>query len=332
LDDNNFNENNSGNLNNEKNAPLSNLKPLFFIFMSLTIVFILYQIIGGSMTFLFMGEDQQLSEENLNLTRIIMSFAQFMFILAPAIILVMLHGDNVKETFRLKMPKVPVLIFAILGILIIQPFLQMFLYYQNELIFSLPFGQEVLNQLKELFDMLESTTEKLVIAKSFPEFLLIVFVIAITPAICEEFLFRGLVFKNLEKVIPASKSIFFAGLLFALFHFHPFNIIPLTILGIFLTFIVYHSGSIYTAVICHFLNNFISAAAVYIYGSEVLDSEKMNGDEQIQFVILGIFSLLVFFVIILMIKKYSVINSNSDKDKFNKLNDSISVNLPASDE
>lgn len=332
MDDNNFNENNSGNLNNEKNAPLSNLKPLFFIFMSLTIVFILYQIIGGSMTFLFMGEDQQLSEENLNLTRIIMSFAQFMFILAPAIILVMLHGDNVKETFRLKMPKVPVLIFAILGILIIQPFLQMFLYYQNELIFSLPFGQEVLNQLKELFDMLESTTEKLVIAKSFPEFLLIVFVIAITPAICEEFLFRGLVFKNLEKVIPASKSIFFAGLLFALFHFHPFNIIPLTILGIFLTFIVYHSGSIYTAVICHFLNNFISAAAVYIYGSEVLDSEKMNGDEQIQFVILGIFSLLVFFVIILMIKKYSVINSNSDKDKFNKLNDSISVNLPASDE
>lgn len=332
MDDNNFNENNSGNFEHEKKAPLSNLKPLFFIFMSLTIVFILYQIIGGSMTFLFMGEDQQLSEENLNLTRIIMSFAQFMFILAPAVILVMLHGDKVRETFRLKMPKVPVLIFAILGILIIQPFLQVFLYYQNELIFSLPFGQEVLNQLKELFDMLESTTEKLVIAKSFPEFLLIVFVIAITPAICEEFLFRGLVFKNLEKVIPASKSIFFAGLLFALFHFHPFNIIPLTILGIFLTFIVYHSGSIYTAVICHFLNNFISATAVYIYGSEVLDSEKMTGDEQIQFVILGIFSLLVFFVIILMIKKYSVINSNSDKDNFNKLNDSISVNLPASDE
>lgn len=244
----------------------------------------------------------------------------------------MLQGDNIKETFRLKMPNVPVLIFSVVGILIIQPFLQLFLYYQNELIFSLPFGQEVLSQLKELFDMLESTTEKLVVAKSFPEFLLIIFVIAVTPAFCEEFLFRGLVFKNLEKVIPASKSIFFAGLLFALFHFHPFNIIPLTILGIFLTFIVYHSGSIYTAVICHFLNNFISATAVYMYGSEVLDSQKMTGEEQLQFVILGFASLLIFILVIYLIKKYSVINSKNDNDNNNNFNEKVSLNLPESNE
>ncbi|HMS65377.1 MAG TPA: CPBP family intramembrane metalloprotease [Ignavibacteria bacterium] len=336
--ENNFNEDQS--LNNKNKGPLSNLTPVFFIFMSLTIVFILYQIIGGSVTLFFLGEDQALSEENLNITRIIISFAQFMFILAPTILLVMLQGDNFKETFRLKMPKFSVLIFAIFGLFIVQPFLQLFLYYQNEFIFSLPFGQETLSQLKELFDMLESSTEKLVISKSFPEFILIVFVIAVTPAVCEEFLFRGLVFRNLEKVIPASKAIFFTGLLFALFHFHPFNLIPLVILGIYLTFIVYHSGSIYTAIICHFLNNLISAAAIYIYGTESLHADKMSGDEQMQFILLGGISLVVFILVIYLIKKYSVyekfndLKNESDKDNESKskLNSDDNTNLPFSNE
>ena len=153
----------------------------------------------------------------------------------------MLQDNNLKETFRLKKPKMSVFLFAVLGILVIQPFLQVYMYYQNELIFNLPFGKELITQLKELFDTLESTTEKLVTANSVPEFIMIVIVIAVTPAICEEFLFRGLVFKNFEKMIPASKAIFFTGLLFALFHFHPFNLIPLTVLGIFLTLVVYHS-------------------------------------------------------------------------------------------
>ena len=120
--------------------------------------------------------------------------------------------------------------------------------------------------------------------------------------------------KNFEKVIPPSKAIFFSGLLFALFHFHPFNIIPLTVLGIFLTFIVYHSGSIYTAVICHFLNNFISAAAVYVYGADSLDTEKISPDDQMQFILLGVFSLAVFIIVIILIKKYSVINKDSIKN------------------
>ena len=311
MEDFNFNDKDLNSGNKNKKGPLSKLSPLFFIFLSLALVFFLYQIIGAAMTYMLLGEDLQAMNDNQNLTRIIMSFAQFMFIFFPAVILVMLQDHNLKETFRLKMPGIPVLILSVIGILVIQPFLQAYLYYQNEFIFSLPFGQEFIHQLRELFDALESATEKLVVATSFPEFLIIVFAIAVTPAICEEFLFRGLVFKNFEKVIPPSKAIFFSGLLFALFHFHPFNIIPLTVLGIFLTFIVYHSGSIYTAIICHFLNNFISATAVYIYGADSLDTEKINPEDQMQFILLGVFSLAVFIIVIILIKKYSVINKDS---------------------
>ncbi|MEO6695940.1 MAG: CPBP family intramembrane glutamic endopeptidase [Ignavibacteria bacterium] len=303
----------NNNVNHGKGGPLSKVSPIIFIFISLATVFFLYQIIGGSILYL-LGVDSEINNDNLVMTRIVMTFAQFMFILAPAVLLAMLQENKIKETFRLKMPKIQILIFSVIGILVIQPFLQVYLYYQNELIFSLPFGKEIINQLKELFDMMESMTAKLVEANSFPEFILVVIFIAVTPAICEEFLFRGLVFRNFEKIIPASKAIFFTGFLFALFHFHPFNIIPLMILGIFLTFIVYHSGSIYTAVICHFINNFISAFALYWFGTESIDSKKLSGDEQIQFVILGIASLFIFIGIIFLIKKYSVLHDDKHKN------------------
>ena len=330
MDDNNSDQNFPVNPTQNGKGPLSGITPLFFIFIALSVVFFLYQIVGGMLTFMLLGEDLQSMDENLNLTRIIMSFAQFMFILFPSVILVMLRGDNIKETFRLNKPKMSVLFFAVIGILAVQPFLQVFLYYQNEFIFSLPFGQEVIKQMKDLFEMLESTTEKLVIAKSLPEFILITFVIAVTPAFSEEFLFRGLVLKYFEKIIPPAKAIFFSGLLFSLFHFHPFNIIPLTILGIFLSFMVYHSGSIYTAVICHFINNFISASAVYLYGTESLGSDKMSSEEQIQFLMLGAASVVVFLFVIFMIKKYSVMKNSGDfNDKFNQYN---SDNITASDE
>ncbi|MEP7147152.1 MAG: CPBP family intramembrane glutamic endopeptidase [bacterium] len=301
-----------------RKGPLANMPPLIFIFLSLTIVFILYQIVGGLISFLVTGEDLNIKDENLNLIRVILTFAQFMFILFPSVFLVMLQDNNIKKTFRLERPKIAVFIFAIIGILVVQPFLQAYLYYQNELIFSLPFGQEFINSIKKLFDVLESTTEKLVTAGTVPEFLLIVVVIAVTPAICEEFLFRGLVLKNFEKITVASRAIFFSGLIFAFFHFHPFNLIPLTVLGIFLAFVVYHSGSIYTSVACHFINNFISALAVFILGTDALSARNaavMTSQEQIQFILLGIFSLAAFIGIIMLIKKHSI-----TKDQLTEVN------------
>ncbi len=293
----------------KKRGPLTNLSPLAFIFVSLAVVFFLYQIVGGSLLYLILGEGLYFKNENLFFTRIVIAFSQFMFILFPVLILVQLQDNNFNETFRLKLPGLKVLLLSVLAILIVQPFLQVYLYYQNALIFSLPFGSGFIKQLKEVFDSLESATKFLVEAQTVPDFILIVLSIAVAPAICEEFLFRGLVFKNFEKVLSSSKSIFFTGLLFALFHFHPFNIVPLTILGIFLTFVVFHSGSIYTAVVCHFVNNFISALAVFVYGTDSLeniDNMQMTTGEQIQFVIIGIISVILFVLIMIVIKKNSL--------------------------
>lgn len=295
-----------------KGAPFKNVNPVIYIFMGLILVFFLYQIIGGVIQVIAVGEDFSSTTGKLAVTRVIISFSQFMFILFPAILLAYLQGDNVKDTFRLKAPKLSVFFFSVVGILVIQPFLQFYLYFQNKIIFSLPFAKDALHNMKELFDMLEASTLRLVTAYSFIEFAAIVFVIAVTPAICEEFLFRGFVLSNFEKIGKKNIAIILSGVLFALFHFHPFNLIPLAILGIYLSFIVYHSGSIFTSILCHFINNFISALAVYMYGKDEFISKEISDGDLMQVVILGIASLFIFTGIVFLIKKFSVMKDSSN--------------------
>lgn len=295
-------------LNNKepKKAPLANMHPAVFIVLVLIATFVTYQVFGGLLTVLLVGLDLKTIPENLQKTRMILSFSQFMFILFPAVVLSLLQGNNFKETFRFKKPNIPIFFLSIFGLIIVQPFLQAFLYFQNKLIFSIPFGTEALKQVKELFDMLEQTTMNLVTANSAGEFIFVVFVIAITPAICEEFLFRGLIFKNFERISLKRNAMILTGLIFALFHFHPFNLIPLVVLGFYLTFVVYYSESIFTAMACHFANNFISAYSVFAFGKENFTEPDISGMQLIQFGIFGLVSLVLFiFLLVYIVKIYN---------------------------
>lgn len=292
--------------NTPKKAPLANMHPAVFIVIVLLTTFIAYQVFGGMLTVLIVGVKIEKFTENLLTTRIILSFAQFMFLLFPALILSMMQGNNFRDAFRVKKPDLVIFFLSIFGLVLIQPFLQAYLVIQNKLIFSLPFGTEVIKQVKDLFDSLEQTTMSLVTAHSIPEFIFVVFVIAVTPAICEEFLFRGIVFKNFERISLKRNAMFLTGLLFALFHFHPFNLIPLILLGFYLTFITYYSGSIFTAVACHFLNNFISAYSVFVFGKENFAEPDISGMQLVQFGLLGLVSLVLFvFLLIYIVKLYN---------------------------
>jgi uncharacterized protein len=297
---------NNPNEKNIKKAPLANLHPAVFIVITLITVFITYQVLGGLLTILIVGIDFKTIPENLINTRIILSFAQFMFILFPALLLSMLQGNNFKETFRIRKPNMVIFFLSILGLLIVQPFLQVYMILQNKIIFSIPFGTEVIKQVKDLFDSLEQTTLSLVSAHNAIEFIFVVFVIAVTPAICEELLFRGLLFKNFERISLRWGAIILTGSIFALFHFHPFNLVPLILLGVYLTFVVYYSESIFTAMTCHFINNFISAYSVYAFGKESMADNEISGMHLLQFGVLGLISLVLFiFLMIYIVKIYN---------------------------
>lgn len=88
-----------------------------------------------------------------------------------------------------------------------------------------------------------------------------VFAIAVAPVI-EEFVFRGLVQRTLERRFGAAAGIVTAAVLFALVHFLPW-IFPLHfILGAAFGFVVYATRSIWSGVILHAANNTVALIGV----------------------------------------------------------------------
>ncbi|MEM8669929.1 MAG: type II CAAX endopeptidase family protein [Planctomycetota bacterium] len=88
--------------------------------------------------------------------------------------------------------------------------------------------------------------------------------IGATPAICEELLFRGYVQTRLVKCFGPLLGILVASLLFAAFHIDPVHVVAVLPLGLFLGWVSWQSGSLFPAMLGHFVNNVISVVAVVL--------------------------------------------------------------------
>jgi len=277
---------------------IKNLHPFTYVAIVLFIIFFLYQFLGAALVLVAGGADGDIGTFNVETTRIVLAFGQYMFILAPVIFFARFQTADLKGMFRLRMPKATLLLLAIIGIILIQPFLQGYMYFQEQAINSIPGLKDFVKPVKEIWDELEGAVMKIVAAHSPMEFAVIVFVICITPALCEEFLFRGFVLTNLKKTANAGYAIFLSGFLFAVYHFQPFNLIPLVALGCYLGFIVYYSNSIFTGIACHFINNFLAAYYMYAYGKPEFDNPQITASEATNALVAGVISLILFLFVI----------------------------------
>ena len=88
-------------------------------------------------------------------------------------------------------------------------------------------------------------------------------VIALAPAICEEMLFRGVIFHSMKERYRASSAMAIVAVLFGVYHMSLVKLIPTGLLGFFLCYVVYVTGSIYPAMMMHFLNNAVSVLVSY---------------------------------------------------------------------
>lgn len=285
-----------------KRVPLANLNPLLFILLSLFVVFITYVVIGGVLSLVLTGGGLT-AVKNLELTRLTIPVTQFLFLLLPALALSQLQGNKFKSFFRLNAPKTDVFIYSIIGITCLQPSLPLYILIQDKVLSAIPVVNKIYSLIKELYESIDRYMLDIVSSYSVSEFLLVLFIIAVTPAICEEFLFRGLILKNLERVYSKAISIIACGVLFGLFHFQILNAIPLIGLGIYISLIVICSNSLYTGIICHFITNTYAAISVYIYGRD-----KFTGDiapnEESGIILLGIPSLILTGIFIYLIIKF----------------------------
>ncbi len=95
--------------------------------------------------------------------------------------------------------------------------------------------------------------------------------IGATPAFCEELLFRGYVQTRLTQSFGPAIGILVASVLFAAFHMDFVHVVAVFPLGVFLGLVAWRSGSLFPAMLGHFVNNVISVVAVVIAPADQAD-------------------------------------------------------------
>ncbi len=283
------------------------ISPIAAAFIGLIGGFFLYQIVGGLLTLLIFG----LNVENapVNGIRLMTMAGQILFILLPALVLSKLFYSDLTNFLRIKIPNWKEVILFTVGIAILTVMLQNYLYIQNYFIDQLANNIPIIKTLKELLDTLNAYVEKtygnLLKANNVYEAILIVFVVAIIPALSEEVMFRGFIQRSFELRMKPFYAALVTAIFFGANHFNPYGLIPLIILGLYFGFAAYMSGSIIIPIILHFLNNFTAVMLYFIFGDDELISSSVQKPIELgSSILLLLFMAMLFSGLLLAIKKY----------------------------
>ncbi len=138
---------------------------------------------------------------------------------------------------------------------------------------------ETFSHIKILFEEMEEKAEKLankiLLVDNTAMFLLNVFMVALLPAISEEFFFRGILQKHIiEWVKNIHIGILIASILFSAFHFQFLTFLPRVFLGLILGYLYVWSKSIWLPITAHFFNNAFAVIVGYYTKIRNIDIDK----------------------------------------------------------
>ncbi len=299
---------NQKNISDPDNDVQPLISPIGAAFIGLIGGFFLYQIVGALLTVLILGFN--LETVPANTMRLMTMAGQILFILLPALLFSKWIYVDVGKIIRIRKPEWKELGLFTIGIVILTPLLQSYLYIQNYFLELFAQNSSFFNSIKTFFDTLNQMVEKtygnLLSASNIFELLLVILVVSIVPAISEEAMFRGFVQRSFELKLKPYLAILLTALFFSAYHFNPYGFIPLLILGAYFGYTAYMSRSLVIPVFMHFLNNFSAIILYYIIGNDELikSDAKAGGSELSSYLIVLVILTLLFVLLIAIINKY----------------------------
>lgn len=167
-------------------------------------------------------------------------------------------------------PSLKFLVLTLVAVLVAQFFIE-FLVQINKGI-ALPPSMEELFRTSQA--KAEAMINKLLDFKNPLQLIPVAFVMAVVPAIGEELFFRGLLMGSFlrQKMNPAV-AIIVSGFLFSIVHFEFDNTLAIWVLGSFLGYLYYVSGSLWVPIAAHFVNNFLTILLKYLFNIGVISAD-----------------------------------------------------------
>lgn len=134
--------------------------------------------------------------------------------------------------------------------------------------------------MKELEETAQALTDKMTNVDTIGGLLLNLLVIALIPAVGEEMTFRGVFQQSLTRRMNPHIAIILSAAIFSFFHFQFFGFFPRLFLGILLGYMFYITGSLWTSILMHFVNNGAAVTLYYLGNIGVIEDAEHWGETQ----------------------------------------------------
>lgn len=129
---------------------------------------------------------------------------------------------------------------------------------------SVNFGETLESMLKMMEDAAADLTQRMLEVDTVWGLLGNLLVIALIPAIGEELTFRGVLQQALTKRCNPHVAIVLSAFIFSFIHFQFYGFLPRMFLGLILGYMFYYSGSLWTSILMHFINNGTAVVVAYL--------------------------------------------------------------------
>ena len=194
--------------------------------------------------------------------------------LVPSLLCAWLFSTNSKKYLGLRTPKGET--FWIIGMLVMIlaiPFVQ----WLGEINRSIHFPGAIEGWMKEKENGANKTVMALLSRRTVQDLVLNIICIAGLAAVGEELLFRGVAQRLFIKLFKrAWPGIIITAFLFSALHLQFYGFFPRFVLGILLGVIYWYSGSLWTAILAHFVYDALLITVAYFYPSMVNEENTVK--------------------------------------------------------
>jgi uncharacterized protein len=249
---------------------------------------------------------KNLNSSDYNFLKYLQTVQAIALFIIPAMLLPAFFGSNYKEYLSLKkIPSAQLIILAIVFILIAVPFINF-----TEMVNSKMKLPQALSGLENWMKTSEHNaavlSEGFLKVNTIGALLFNLFMMAVLPAIGEEFVFRGVFqklltqcFKNYHWGIIASAA------LFSFFHFQFYGFVPRMLLGMAFGYMLVWSGSLWVPITAHFINNAMGVIFYFLFYRKATGDALLKAGTDNHGYIYAIVSLVCVLFLLGLFHKYS---------------------------
>ncbi|MBB6237597.1 hypothetical protein HDC90_002219 [Pedobacter sp. AK013] len=250
---------------------------LVFGLLAVAIVLMIYGLgIVSNLDLLLAGDPKYIG--GFKVIQILSSIGTFIL---PPIALALTERKKVTEFYLFRQPKFLLVVLVLAIMILSMPFMEWTVIWNQKMVLP-DFLHKIEQWMKEKEAIAMKITIQLITVRSNFDFIVNLLMIAVIPAIGEELMFRGGVQRSLNRAFENPHvAIWLSAIIFSAIHVQFYGFVPRMLLGAGFGYLYYYSGSIWYAMLAHFINNAYAVCAAFYMQKHHMPLDK--ADEPIGF-------------------------------------------------